>query len=84
MDFLELLNPLKYFSQAEYISFWQHLFATLLSGFWARLIAALCLIFSFWFGVYRRRLGLSVLFFILTVLISYLGGLLRVIFWWAG
>lgn len=82
MDFLEFFNPLKHFSQAEYISFWQFLFATLLSGFWARFIASLSILFSFWFGVYRRRPGLGALFFGLAVFISYLGGLMKIFFWW--
>jgi len=84
MDFLELFNPLKHFSQGEYLSFWHYLFLTLLSGFWARLIASLSILFSFWFGVYRRRPGLGALFFIAAVFISYFGGLMKALFWWWG
>jgi hypothetical protein len=84
MDFLELFNPLKHFSQGEYLSFWHYLFLTLLSGFWARLIASLSILFSFWFGVYRRRPALGALFFIVAVFISYFGGLMKAFFWWWG
>ena len=84
MDFLDFFNPLKHFSRGEYLSFWHYLFSSLLSGFWARLIASLSILFSFWFGVYRRRLGLGIIFFILSVFVSYFGGLLKAIFWWWG
>jgi len=84
MDFFEFFNPLKHFSQGEYLSFWQCLFSTLLSGFWARLIASLSILFSFWFGVYRRRPGLGALFFLAAVFISYAGGLMKALFWWWG
>jgi len=84
MDFFDLFNPLKHFSQGEYISFWQYLFSTLLQSFWARFIALLSISFSIWFGVYRRRFGLGVFFFLITVLVSYFGGLLKVLFsWWS-
>lgn len=84
MDFFEIFDPLKRFSQSEYLSLWQYLFATLLSGFWARLLASLFLLFSLWFGVYRRRLGLGIGFFVLSVFIAYFGGLARIMFWWWG
>lgn len=82
MDFLDLFNPLRHFSQTEYFSFWQYLFATLLYGFWARLIALISILFSFWFGVYRRRPGIGALFFGIAVFVSYFGGVLKAIFWW--
>lgn len=82
MDLTELFNPLKHFSHGQYVSFWQYLFATLLTGFWARLIASVSLCFSFWFGVYRRRLGLGLIFFILTVVMAYFGSLVKIAFWW--
>jgi len=82
MDFLEFFNPLRHFSQAEYVSFWQYLFSTILSGFWARLIASVSIIFSFWFGVYRRRPALGALLFGVAVFVSYFGSLIRIFFWW--
>jgi len=84
MDFFEIFDPLKRFSQGEYLSLWRYLFATLLSGFWARLLASFFLIFSLWFGVYRRRLGLGIGFFVLSVFIAYFGGLMAIMFWWWG
>lgn len=82
MDLLDYLNPLKHFSQGEYLSFWQYLFKTVLSGFWARLIASVTLLFSFWFGVYRRKLGLALIFFVVTIVVSYFGSLVNAVFWW--
>jgi len=81
-SFLDTLSPLKHFSQAEYTSIWQVLFKTILSGFWARLIASISLFLAFWFSVYRKRFLLGAVFFLTAVSITYLGGLLKIIFWW--
>ena len=35
---IEKLNPLRYLGPAEYTGFWQQLFATLLYGFWGRVL----------------------------------------------
>jgi hypothetical protein len=81
-NFLDLFNPLSHINPEEYVSLWQYLFSTFLQGFWARLIAFLSILFSFWFGVYRRRLGLGITFFVLSFIFTYLGGLIGVLFRW--
>ncbi|MCK9195404.1 MAG: hypothetical protein M0P16_00305 [Syntrophales bacterium] len=81
--FLEALNPLAHASQAEYSGFWAMMFNTILSGFWARLFAASFLILAFWFGVYRRLFSLGILFFAMSVVLTYLGGVIGMMFWWA-
>ena len=82
MNFPDIFNPFNYVNPDEYAHFWQYLFATFLHGFWARLIASLSIIFSFWFGVYRRRLALGIIFFVISFVFTYLGSLLRVVFGW--
>jgi len=79
---LDAFNPLSRWSQGEYLDLWQFLFATILSGFWARFFAVLFLALAFWFAVYRRRFALGVFLFGLTVTITYLGGLIGMMFWW--
>jgi hypothetical protein len=81
-NLLEFLDPLRHFGTEEYVSFWHYLFSTLLQGFWARLIASLSILFSFWFGVYRRRIILGIVFFMVSFIFAYFGSLLRTCFWW--
>ncbi len=71
MDLIDALNPLRHFTEGEYISFWQALFATILEGFWARICAGSCLFLTFWFGVRRQRFQIGLIFFALTLLIAY-------------
>lgn len=71
MELLDALNPLRHFSEGEYVSFWQALFASVLEGFWARAIAGTCLFLAFWFGVRRQRFQLGLMFFALTLFITY-------------
>ena len=71
MELLDVLNPLRHFSEGEYVSFWQALFASILEGFWARVFAGTCLFFAFWFGVRRQRVQIGLVFFALTLLITY-------------
>jgi len=54
-----------------------------LSGFWGKLMAAFCLFGAFWFGVYRKMPGLGIVLFLITVIITYLGGVVKAAFWWA-
>jgi hypothetical protein len=79
-NFLDFFNPMKYFSQAEYTSTWDTLFKTVLYGFWARFMASVSLFGALWFGVYRRRLLVGVILFVISVTIAYLGGIIRMIF----
>lgn len=80
---IDALNPLSHLSSGEYVGFWSLMFSTLLSGFWARLIAAGSLALAFWLGVYRRRFGLAFILFFIAVSVAYLGGLFNLMFWWA-
>ncbi len=82
MNFPDIFNPFNYVDPDRYAHLWQYLFASLLHGFWARLIAFLSITFSFWFGVYRRRLALGIIFFVLSFLFTYMGSLIKVIFRW--
>ncbi len=77
MDFLELMNPLKYFSHDEYQSFWKMLFATILQGFWGKALAVSFLFLAFWFGVRRQRFQLGLVYFVLSVAITYGATILR-------
>lgn len=77
---VELFNPHQYVRQSEYVSFWSLMFSTLLMGFWARFIAVTSLIAAFWLGVYRRRTGLGVFMFLISVATTYLFGVLKY-FW---
>ncbi|MDD3983113.1 MAG: hypothetical protein RBT20_00090 [Syntrophales bacterium] len=78
---LEAFNPLKYLPQQTYADFWETMFITMLSGFWARFFATAFLVAAFWMAVYRRRFGLGIALFFMSVSITYLGGVLGLIFW---
>ncbi len=80
---LDTLNPLKHVSQAGYTGFWATMFQTFLSGIWARIFAGAFLFMAFWLGVYRRQFGLGIFLFVLSVFVTYLGGVIGVMFWWA-
>ena len=75
MDFFQYLNPLRYFSQQEYASFWDRLFETVLSGFWARLISVCFFGLAFWFMVRRQNIQAFVVFFLLALVTAYIGGI---------
>jgi hypothetical protein len=76
MNIIDIVNPYRYISQTEYMSIWMYLFETFLQGFWARVGAVVFLILAFWFGVRRQSFYLGFIFFILTVFMTYAGGLL--------
>jgi len=54
--FVDIFNPLRYFSPHHYTDFWQTMFNTFLMGFWGRLFASLSLILAFWCGVVKEKL----------------------------
>jgi hypothetical protein len=78
--FLDYLNPLKYVSQDQYLSIWQLLFAGLLQGFWARLIAWSCMVFAFYFGVIRQNVGFAIVLFGGAIFITYCGAIVGWLF----
>jgi hypothetical protein len=69
-----MFDPTQYVERGEYVSFWVSMFQTILSGFWARFIAVLSLIAAFWFGVYRRRPGVGIFLFLMSIAATYLFG----------
>ncbi len=77
MNFFNAINPLKHFSEGEYLYFWQILFVSVLEGFWARFLSAAFLLLAFWFGVRRQRFQRGLIFFGLACLITYGSAILR-------
>ena len=75
MDFFKYLDPLRYFTQEQYTSFWGHLFGTVLAGFWARLISVCFLGLAFWFMVRRQNVQAFIIFFFLALATAYMSGL---------
>lgn len=75
INFLDYLNPLRYFTPGEYISFWYVLFHTLLQGFWAKFFSVSSFILSFWFIARRQNVYASVIFLFLAALTAYAGGI---------
>ncbi|MEI7636064.1 MAG: hypothetical protein WCJ37_02075 [Syntrophus sp. (in: bacteria)] len=80
---LDALNPLTHFSAADYASIWARMYNNFLSGIWARIFATAFLIGAFWFGVYRRLVALGILLFVMAIVITYMGGVVAAMFWWA-
>jgi hypothetical protein len=77
LSFLDYLNPLNYFSEGEYASFWQRLFETVLSGFWGRFFALALIVLGFYFVIRRQRYQLGIWCIVFATLIVYGGTLLR-------
>lgn len=75
--FLRQMNPLHYISGEHYANVWKVLFATILQGFWGRLLAFSLLFLSFWFGVRRRNFAAAAVFFVLAVLVTFAAPLLK-------
>ena len=79
-NFLEYLNPLRYFTHDEYVSFWQMLFQTVLNGFWARALSVASLILAFWFMARRQNIPMFLFFISMAFITAYLGGLVNMLF----
>jgi len=77
MDVVNFFNPLHYVSSEKYAEFWGYLFHTIFCGFWARLFAVVFLVMGLWLAVRRQRLGPAVLFYLLSFIITYGGGIYR-------
>lgn len=54
-------------------------FQTVFYGWPARILAALALAFAFWRGVYHQQLILGAIFFVLCVVFTYMGSIVRVL-----
>jgi hypothetical protein len=70
-DLFQRINPLRYITGPDYASLWRSMFATVLQGFWGRLLAGSFLFLSFWFGVRRRNFAMATLFFGLALLVTF-------------
>lgn len=81
-SFIDIFNPMRYVTPHGYASLWRLLFRTVLEGFWVRVFAAVFLILAFWFGVYRQKFISGIIFFIVSIFITYLGGIIKFIFMW--
>jgi len=77
MDFLKHLNPLIYFTHEEYISFWNTLFMTVLTGFFAKTGSIIFFLLGFWYMVRKQNIPLFVIFFFLAVTFAYSGGIIK-------
>ncbi|MBN2569812.1 MAG: hypothetical protein JXB42_10330 [Deltaproteobacteria bacterium] len=76
-ELLNYINPLKYFTGDQYSLFWQNLFTTVLSGFWARMLVLLFLGLAVWFGIRREQIASGMAYFIMAIFIAYGAGILR-------
>ena len=41
--------------------------------------ACVCLFYSFWYGAYKQKFGLGVMFFVFTTCFAYLGSVARLL-----
>lgn len=79
MDWLAWLNPLAYFSEQEYLAWWNVVAERFLVGVPLRILTILCVSGCYWCGVYRQRVGLAMLFFVLALVTAYVHPLMHVI-----
>lgn len=73
----DYLDPLRYMDEDAYRAMWMNIFHMMFQGSLARVGACLCLFYAFWYGTYKQKFGLGVLFFIFTMMFAYLGSLAR-------
>lgn len=71
MDLIELLNPLKYFSEGSYTKFFKLLFENLFNGWLARVFGFAFLFLAFWFWTKRENIARGLGFFFMAVLFGY-------------
>jgi hypothetical protein len=79
---IDLLNPLLYIQNGDYVRAWNTLYDLIFKGFMARFFAAAFLLGALWFGFYRQNFLVAGLLFFLTVVISYLGSVVDRAFWY--
>lgn len=77
MDWVDWLNPLSYLSEDAYLQWWNALASRYLEGVPLRLLTIACLSGCYWCGVYRQRVGLSIIFFLLALLTAYVHPLMH-------
>lgn len=71
MDFIELFNPFKYFSEGTYTNFFIYLFKNLFNGWLARVFGFMFLFLAFWFWTKRENIMRGLGFFIMAVIFGY-------------
>lgn len=77
MDLINFFNPLRYMSREEYADFWLRLFQTVFCGFWGKLLALSLFIIGLWFAIRRQRLRTAVIFYLLSFVLAYGGGVYK-------
>jgi len=78
-NIFEYLDPLTYMDEETYRTMWLSAFNTMFHGTMARVGAMVCLFYSFWYGTYKQRFGLGVMFFVFTTCFAYLGSIARLL-----
>jgi hypothetical protein len=73
----DYLDPLRYMDEDAYRTMWMNIFHMMFQGSLARVGACLSLFYAFWYGTYKQKFGLGVLFFIFTMMFAYLGSVAR-------
>ena len=77
---VEVINPIRHVGEGKYAEIWQKLFATLLDGFWARLLFIIFVLAAIFFGIRRRNPQAAALCAIFAALIAFGGGILKLVF----
>ena len=75
----DYLDPLTYMDEESYRTMWLMMFNALFHGTMARIGACVCLFYSFWYGTYKQKFGLGVMFFVFTTFFAYLGSVARLL-----
>ena len=79
VSLFEYFDPLTYMTEDEYRSMWIGIFNAMFHGTLARVGAIICLFYAFWYGTYKQKLGLGIMFFVFTTCFAYLGSVARLL-----
>lgn len=77
VSLFDYLDPLHYMDEESYRQMWMNFFDLMFQGTLARFGAAICLFYSFWYGTYKQKFGLAVLFIVFTTCFAYFGSVAR-------
>lgn len=78
---MDWLDPLKYITPSQYDSLWNYILRVLLDGFWMRLFAVATFGTSLWVLIMRRNIAAASIFFVISVFITYIMGILKYFLW---
>ncbi|MEW6542495.1 MAG: hypothetical protein AB1411_02665 [Nitrospirota bacterium] len=70
-NLIEWFNPAYYGDPEAYLAWWQSVLDTLFTGMTARLLASVMLFYSFWYGVYKQRFAVGMVFFLAAYALAY-------------